>query len=56
MSFRQEIPFPRDRARRPREMTNGHSMALSDQLRVTAAEQEARAEELRQPHDMQRVA
>ena len=56
MPFRQEIPLPRDRARRPREMTNGHSRALSDQLRVTAAEQGARADELRQTHDTQRVA
>jgi len=46
MPFRQEIQFLRDRARRLRQMANSHRTALSDQLRVMAAELEARSDEL----------
>jgi hypothetical protein len=46
MPFRQEIQFLRDRARRLHEMADTHRTALSDQLKVMAAELEARADEL----------
>ena len=42
MPFRQEIQFLRDRARL-REMADTHQTALSDQLRVMAAELDALA-------------
>ena len=44
MPFRQEIQFLRDRARRLREMADTHQTALSDQLRVMAAELDALAD------------
>lgn len=46
MPFRQEIQFLRDRAPRLHEMANTHRTALSDHLRVLAAELEKRADEL----------
>ena len=51
MPFRQEIQFLRDRARRLRELADAHRTALSDQLRVMAAELEARADELQREQD-----
>ena len=53
MPFRQEIQFLRDRARRLRQMANSHRTALSDQLRVMAAELEARSDELQRDQDQQ---
>jgi hypothetical protein len=38
MPLRREVQFLRDRARRLREMADTHKTALSDQLRVMAAE------------------
>jgi hypothetical protein len=46
MPLRREVQFLRDRAQRLREMADAHKTALSDQLRVMAAELESRADEL----------
>jgi hypothetical protein len=51
MPFRQEIQFLRDRARRLREMAEAHRTGLSEQLRVMAAELEARADDLQREQD-----
>ena len=53
MPFRQEIQFLRDRSRRLREMANSHRTALSEQLRIMAAELETPAEELQRQQDQQ---
>lgn len=53
MPFRQEIQFLRDRARRLRDMANSHRTALSDQLRVVAAELEGHDDELQRDQDQQ---
>ena len=53
MTFRQEIQFLRDRARRLHEMATAHRTALSDQLLVMAAELEARADELERQQEQQ---
>jgi hypothetical protein len=50
MPFRQRIQFLRDRARRLLEMAQ-HQTPLSDQLKVMAAELEARADELQSDQD-----
>jgi len=42
--LRREVQFLRDRARRLREMADAHQTALSDQLRVMAAELDALAD------------
>jgi hypothetical protein len=55
MPFRHEIQFLRDRARRLREMADANPTAMSDQLRMMAAELEARADELQRQQD-QRAA
>jgi len=44
MPLRREVQFLRDRARRLREMADVHQTALSDQLRVMAAELDALAD------------
>ena len=44
MPLRREVQFLRDRARRLREMADTHKTALSDQLRVMAAELDALAD------------
>ena len=52
MPLHREVQFLRDRARRLREMADAHKTALSDQLRVMAAELDAladRAEAAREP-------
>ena len=46
MPLRREVEFLRARARRLREMADAHQTGLSDQLRMMAAELEARADEL----------
>jgi hypothetical protein len=46
MPLRREVEFLRARARRVREMADAHQTGLSDQLRMIAAELEARADEL----------
>jgi hypothetical protein len=51
MPFRQEIQFLRDRARRLQEMAEMHRTPLSDQLRMMAAELEARSDELQRDQD-----
>ena len=53
MTFRQEIQFLRDRARRLHEMATAHRTALSDQLLLMAAELEARADELERQQEQQ---
>jgi len=44
MPLRREVQFLRERARRLREMADNHQTALSDQLRVMAAELDAVAD------------
>ena len=53
MTFRQEIQFLWDRARRLREMATAHRTALSEQLLVMAAELAARVDELQRQQDNQ---
>jgi class 3 adenylate cyclase len=54
MPFRQEIQFLRNRAQRLREMADANATAMSDQLRMMAAELEARADELQRQQDRKR--
>ena len=54
MPFRREIQFLRDRARRLLEMAQ-HQTPLSDQLKVMAAELDARADELERDQGRQQA-
>lgn len=48
MPLRREVKFLRDRAERLREMADAHETALSEQLRIMAAELDALADRAEQ--------